>query len=127
MNPSTATGVLDDPTIRREIGFTQRLGLRRYVKTNVMDYRATDPSGLTAPGVVPCSDENLPTILKAVEAASIIILAYGNLPKLLSPYALQVVMVLRGKGKELWTLGKNRSGSPKHPLYVRGDAPLIKF
>src|SRR6266478_5501471 len=43
MNPSTATGDLDDPTIRREFGFTRRIGLRRYVKTNVMDYRASFP------------------------------------------------------------------------------------
>src|ERR1700752_2626814 len=47
MNPSTSTAQPDDPTIIRELVFTQRLGLRRYVKTNVMDYRSTNPKALT--------------------------------------------------------------------------------
>jgi hypothetical protein len=127
MNPSTATADLDDPTIRREVGFTHRIGLRRYVKANVMDYRATHPSGLTQPGVCPCSVDNLPTIKRAAHSAQIIVLAYGTLPRQLSHYATQVVDMLRQDGRELWAITLNRDGSPRHPLYVAAGAPLIRF
>jgi hypothetical protein len=43
MNPSTAEANVDDPTIRREMGFTRRMGLDCYAKVNIMDYRATFP------------------------------------------------------------------------------------
>ena len=127
MNPSTATGELDDPTIIREVGFTRRFGLRRYVKTNVMDYRSTDPRALTRPGVHPCSPNNLATIRRAAETAKIIILAQGKIPKPLTRYADEVVIALRRDGHDLWAVGLNNNGSPKHPLYVRADAPLIRL
>lgn len=127
MNPSTATDNLDDPTIRKELGFTRRTGLRRYVKANVMDYRATYPQALTAPGISPCSADNLRTIRQAAGRAEIIILAYGSLPRHLSTYAHDVMQILRRDGRDLWAIGLNKDGSPKHPLYVRSDAPLIRF
>jgi hypothetical protein len=127
MNPSTATADLDDPTIRREGGFTRRMGFRRYVKANVMDYRASFPKALLAPGVCPCSSDNLPTIRREAEVAQIIVLAYGTLPPRLAHYAHQVVDTLRQDGMELWAVGLTKNGSPRHPLYVPSDAPIIRF
>lgn len=127
MNPSTADGDVDDPTIRRELLFTQRLGLGPYVKFNVMDYRATSPKALRAPGVEPCSPNNLPAILAKTHTAAKIIMAYGALPKQLQHHADAVVTALREQGHTLWCLGFTREGHPRHPLYVRGDAPLVEF
>src|SRR5579862_4476898 len=76
MNPSTATGDLDDPTIQKEIRFTMRLGHHRYVKTNVLDYRITNPKGLLGAGITPRSPENLSMIRWAAATASTIVLAY---------------------------------------------------
>jgi hypothetical protein len=125
-NPSTATGDLDDPTIRREVDFTRRIGLQRYVKTNVMDYRATSPRRLTRTSTCLCSSVNLATIRREAASAAIIILAYGKLERALSHYADRVVDALRGDHRELWAVGLNKDGSPRHPLYVRADAPLIR-
>ena len=125
MNPSTADAYVNDPTIRREIAFTRRFGYASYVKVNVLDYRATKPATLLAPGVQPRSDNNLPTIKRYADGAALTIICWGKLPKSLRRYADDVLLAL--KGRELWCLGRNSDGSPKHPLYLAGDTPLERF
>jgi hypothetical protein len=116
MNPSTASADVDDPTIRREMAFTKAMMIDCYVKCNVMDYRATNPKELVK--VSPCSDKNLECIVSMAENADRIILAYGALPKSLTKYADRVLSVLRPR--QLWCMGKTASGSPRHPLYLKG-------
>ncbi len=122
MNPSTAEANIDDPTVRKEMAITERLGFYRYIKTNVMDYRATSPKALLAAGVQPCSDLNRQTIRRLAERASTIILCHGRLHKKLRRYGDAVLSDLRGY--KLWCLGRNDDGSPKHPLYLAGNTPL---
>jgi hypothetical protein len=43
VNPSTADERMDDPTIRKDMGFARRLGFGGLLKLNVGAYRATDP------------------------------------------------------------------------------------
>lgn len=126
MNPSTASAGVDDPTIRKEVGFTERgLGLFCYVKVNVMDYRSTSPAGLRAPGVAPCSDANRPGILEVAGRASLIVVCFGKLHKSLRRYGDSVLADL--KGKDLWCLGTNGDGSPKHPLYLANDTKFVRY
>jgi predicted RNase H-like HicB family nuclease len=127
MNPSMADAAANDPTTHRECRMTRSWGEEAYVKANIMDYRATHPDDLLAPEVVPSSPDNLPTILSATERATRIVLCYGVLPQSLKGYAETVVNTLRLAGHELWCLGRNGDGSPKHPLYLRSDTPLERF
>ena len=127
MNPSTADATVNDPTCAREWTFTQREGYSAMVKANVGDYRATNPKALLVPGVAAVSDENLPTIRKAAAGAELVILCHGKLNKALAPAGKALVDTLRADGVELWCFGTNGDGSPKHPLYLRGDAPLVRF
>jgi hypothetical protein len=128
MNPSTADAKVDDPTVRREITFTRRLRLGCYIKTNVMSYRATKPQDLLAPGVEPCSPENLGFIRDAADEAEVIIAAWGSLHKKLQHYALSVESALRADGRDILCLGTTKHGNwPRHPLYVKGDTPLIPY
>jgi len=30
-------------------------------------------------------------------------------------------------GRELWCLGLTQDGHPRHPLYVAGDQPLVRW
>lgn len=43
VNPSTADEVENDPTIRKCMGFAERLGFGGLLMINVAAYRATDP------------------------------------------------------------------------------------
>lgn len=127
MNPSTATAEVDDPTMIRVRGFTERFGYSSYAMCNVMDYRTTNPSFLTSASVNPCSSNNLFAIFKACEDAKLIIAAWGALGPTLSKYARIVKSELTASGHELWCLGMTKYGQPRHPLYLRKDAELIRF
>lgn len=127
MNPSTADANVNDPTCAREWTFAQREGYDAMAKGNVGDYRATDPKMLLAPGVVAVSPHNLPSLQAAARKADKVVLAHGKLNKALAPAGRELVEVLRADGIPLWCFGVNADGSPKHPLYLRLDTPLIPF
>lgn len=127
MNPSTADAMVNDPTCAREWTFTRREGFEAMVKANVGDYRATDPKMLLAPGVAAVSPDNLPAIRAAAQGADRVILCHGKLNKALAPAGRELVAALRADGVALWCFGTNGDGSPKHPLYLRADTPLVEF
>lgn len=126
-NPSTAGKDVDDPTVRREVLRTRDwLGLSAYVKVNVCDYRATDPADLL--GVdYPSGPDNEYAIRDFAHRAEVIIAAWGALPPRLRVHATRTMATLREVGKPVMCLGLTKEGFPRHPLYVRGDAPLIPF
>lgn len=127
MNPSTADATVNDPTCGREWTFTQREGFDAMVKANVGDYRATDPKMLLAAGVVASSPANLPAIRAAAAGAAQVILCHGKLNKALAPAGKALVEALTEDGVDLWCFGINGDGSPKHPLYLRADTPLVRW
>lgn len=127
MNPSTAEGHVDDPTIAREWGFTVREGYAGYMKVNVGDYRATFPKDLLQPGVIATSPDNLPAILAAAEKASLVVICHGKLNKVLAAAGANMTAALQVAGVPLNCFGTNADGSPKHPLYLAKDAPLVRY
>ena len=128
MNPSVAGANVNDPTVAREVKYTaERLKLTRYVKVNVADYRATDPKRLGENGTCPVSPENLPTIVRLAAQAHTVIAAFGVPPKILLPYVGDLLDRLHGAAIPLSCIGLSKDGWPRHPLYVRGDAPLLPF
>lgn len=127
MNPSTADAGVNDSTINRETFFTKRLQYRRFVKCNVMDYRATKPSMLRKSDVIPCSEVNLSIIEQFASQADKIICAWGVQHPSLQQYADRTEKLLRTQGRQLWCFGLTAAGAPRHPLYLRGDTPLIPF
>ena len=78
-------------------------------------------------GVVASSPENLPAIREAAAGAAKVILCHGKLNKALAPAGQALVDALRAEGHDIWCFGTNGDGSPKHPLYLRGDTPLIRW
>ena len=127
MNPSTADAAVNDPTCAREWTFTQREGFDAMVKANVGDYRATDPKMLLQPGVEASSPANLPAIRQAAAGAARVILCHGKLNKALAPAGRALVEALTQDGVPLWCFGTNGDGSPKHPLYLRGDTAIVPW
>lgn len=127
MNPSTADATVDDPTCAREWTLARREGFEAMVKCNVGDYRATDPKALLQPGVEAVSPANLPAICEAAAGAEKVVLCHGKLNKALAPAGRELVAALRADGIDLWCFGTNADGSPKHPLYLRADTPLVPY
>jgi hypothetical protein len=124
MNPSTATGTVDDRTIRREIMFTAFLEYTSYKKCNVMDYRTTYPKDLLRKGVVPCRPINLAIIQDAAREAKMIVAAWGKLPVKLKHYADAVEKAIFELDRPIHCLGTTQEGFPRHPLYVENGTPF---
>ena len=70
MNPSTADEDVSDPTCHREIAFARRDGYTRYLKGNMLDWRATSPKDLPRDAAYACSPRNLPGILEMADEAA---------------------------------------------------------
>lgn len=127
LNPSTAEALCDDPTIRREIAFTNAWGYRRYFKANLFDYRATDPRTLLSPGLRVQSDENIPMIRKLARRADLVIVCWGAVHKSLAHYEFELLQQLTADHRELWCLGMTKEGHPKHPLYLAMKTKRQRF
>ena len=127
MNPSVAAADVSDPTCHRELMFARDWGFTRYLKGNVLDWRATSPKDIPADPGVACSPENIPALTRMAHEAELIVLAYGKLHKRFQPVVQDVLRAMAATGKPLQCLGLNKDGSAKHPLYLRKDTALRAF
>lgn len=124
LNPSTADATLDDPTIRRCVGFTKSWGLGSLTVVNVFALRATDPKALRShpDPVGPTNDAH---IRAAIDRADIVIAAWGgSWPK---PFANRVHRVGRMLAGRAHHLGLTSAGQPMHPLYRPSDSPVLPW
>lgn len=113
LNPSTADAEMDDPTIRRCIGFSKAWGADRLEVVNLYAYRATDPKRLLAVAD-PIGPENDREIERATTAATWVVAAWGTKG---GDRAHAVRRHLR-EHRPVFTLGLTKDGNPRHPLYV---------
>jgi len=124
LNPSTADASLDDPTIRRCRGFAETWGCNGIQVVNLYAMRSTDPDALwNHPD--PVGPENDQWLVSAANDAEEIVCAWGADAK--QSRVLEVMRMLTFGGARLKCLGTTKNGSPRHPLYVRGDQPLIDW
>jgi hypothetical protein len=135
LNPSTADGEQDDPTIRRCIHFVTREGFGGFHVVNLLPWRETDPAVMwrrlvSEPPKVRMEAAQLNAEAwhrAAMMTHGPILCAWGADPSAAS-YAHQFVEQARAwPDRPLVCLGATKSGAPRHPLYVRGDAPLIPW
>lgn len=127
MNPSVAAADVSDPTCHRELMFARDWGFTRYLKGNVLDWRATLPKDIPADPALACSPANIRALVDMAHEAELIVLAYGKLHKRFQPVVQEVLRAMQAMGKPLQCLGLNKDGSAKHPLYLRKDTPLRDF
>lgn len=114
LNPSTADETVNDPTIRRCIGFARRWGYGRMIMLNLFGFRATDPRDMKkAPDPVgPDNDVWIRRLAEGIETIAV----WGAHGHWLERD--HQVLDLVGPVK---CLGTTKEGFPKHPLYLRGD------
>lgn len=126
-NPSVADVDISDPTCHRELLFARDWGFTRYLKGNVLDWRATAPRDVPKDPDIACTSENLIALRDMANQAELIVMAYGRLHKRFAAVTDRVVAAVIGTGKPVVCLGRNADGSPKHPLYLRKDTVPIPF
>jgi len=129
VNPSTAGVMVNDATIRKDIGFAKVNGWRRIIKGNVFPYRATDVRELRT-----VSDhrleENAEHLRRIAADADQLVPCWGNsgkLPRELRPQLQITLDLLRSTGKPIFTFGFTASGDPKHPLMLGYDTQLVPW
>jgi hypothetical protein len=123
LNPSTADASLDDPTIRRCRGFAKTWDCDGIVVANLYALRATNPTALWthADPVGPDNDTHLALLIRDHET---IVCAWGANAK---PERVAQVSKMFHRQSRPMCLGVTKHGTPRHPLYIRGDQPLIDW
>lgn len=119
LNPSTADASIDDPTIRRCIGFARSWGCTGLVVTNLYAYRATKPADLWK-AVDPIGPENRRHLEWGAVVASIVVAAWGAHGSR-DGRGDAVLGMLRRLGVTPLCLAMTRAGQPCHPLYLPAD------
>lgn len=125
LNPSTADGRDDDPTIRRCVDFSVRWGYAGLLVGNLFALRATDPREL-ARHPDPVGPRNAWNLSLMAVRASVVVAAWGGHGKALPAYSHQVLDGLSAF-KSFMCLGRTQSGAPRHPLYLPATTQLEEF
>ena len=115
LNPATADETSNDPTIRRCIGFAKQWNFGLLDIANLFAFRTAYPSELRRVED-PIGPENDKWIYKALSTADRVILAWGNHGSYRSRSNQVKLMAL--KAAQPYHLGLNKTGEPKHPLYL---------
>lgn len=119
LNPSDADAKEDDPTIRRCINFAKSWGFGGLRVGNIFPYISSNPDVLKS--VQDFHHEvNRLHLARMAQDAAIIVYGYGN-----SPIATNAIPLI--ERENTYCLKINKSGTPQHPLYVKGDTKPIPF
>lgn len=131
INPSTAAPNAPDRTIARVMRFAADNGFDSWTMLNVYPQISTDPQGLHTEFDGALKAENERHIARMVQGRPTLLAAWGGLIAS-RPYLRlllrDILQVANDAGCEWMSLGDlTKNGHPRHPLYVRADAPLRPF
>jgi hypothetical protein len=128
INPSRARHDIPDHTITKLCGFGSRRGAGGFIVVNVLPYSATDPDDMVAAhraGVDVRGEYNDAAIRWAKSKTAHRVAAWGKIPKVLKLLAQQGEIDFVGPETECF--GVNADDSPRHPLMLGYDTPLVKL
>jgi hypothetical protein len=123
LNPSTADEIKNDPTIARCVGFADRWGFGSLEVVNAFAYRATDSSELKR-AKNPVGKLADRYIQEAVTRSDQVVVAWGNWGSLNERHVEMNALL---KGADTYCFGITNQSQPKHPLYLRNDAALVRY
>jgi hypothetical protein len=123
LNPSRADAIVDDPTIRRCIGFARSWGFGGLEVVNLFAYRTAHPNELRKVNN-PVGVENDRYLASLNQRVDRVIVAWGNW----GTWQNRDKATLQILNREIiYCLGMTQSGQPKHPLYISADTSLLPF
>lgn len=124
LNPSIADYNIDDPTIRRCIGFAKSWGYGGLYVGNLFAYRSTKPNGLFE-AIDPIGEKNDYHLSNMNQQCELAICAWGN---------QKIIDKINSNHKPLSNINiplhyieLSNNGTPKHPLYLRGNLQPKKY
>ena len=121
LNPSTADEIVNDPTVRRCIGFALSWGYGGLLMANIFAFRATDPKEMQR-AKDPVGLKNNLWLRKLSQEAAIVICAWGD-----GGGFMDRGEKVMGMLDNIHCLKMNKSGVPTHPLYQPKSAKPIKL
>jgi hypothetical protein len=123
LNPSTATALEDDPTIRKCVKFAKSWGFDGLIVGNLYAFRATDPAELKRAGYLVGHNNDM-QLADIAKRADRLICAWGANAE--EDWANTMVeMLAENASCHIEALALNKNGSPRHPLYVADDTQPI--
>lgn len=125
LNPSTADGLIDDPTIRRCMGYARAWGYDGLTVTNLFALRSTNPGRLMR-AADPIGHKNDEIIGHQALAADLVVCAWGSHGNLFNRDRI-VRRNLDGLGLSLHYLKLTDKGAPNHPLYLPSGLTPIRW
>lgn len=125
LNPSTADATKDDATIRSCVRLLSGHGYGSMEVVNVFAYRATNPTEL-AKQVDPVGSKNQHVVEAAIHRCDVVVCAWGAYPPA-RQYAVGILNAARAHRPATYCFGRTKTGSPKHPLYLKSGTPLEVF
>lgn len=125
LNPSTADAFVEDPTIRRCLGFARREGAGRLVVVNLYALRSTNPRALYG-HPDPIGRHGDAFIRQSIKKGGQVVAAWGR-DRAVGKRGEEVARSLRARGVELLCLGRTAKGHPRHPLYLLRETPLEAY
>lgn len=122
LNPSTANAAKDDPTIRRICSLLDANGYNMLYMVNLFSYITPYPEELQRVATCKYDEKQCKKIWAHFRDASRdVIFAWGNFDTV-GRDQLAIKMF-----PSALCFGKNKNGSPKHPLYLKKDTKLVPF
>ncbi len=126
LNPSTANELENDPTIRRVIRFARNWGYGGVYMMNLFPLVSSNPLALLDFYDTPFHDIELENNNKWMEKVSLrceeVIFAWGAFPEASKRSNDVIKMFPNAKALII-----NKDGTPRHPLYVKGNTIPIQF
>ena len=125
LNPSTADERLNDPTVRRCIGFAQRWGYGGMFMCNLFTLVSTNPAVVSAePKPVELGTDLAMRVIRG--RSKVAVAAWGNLVSKVRGGEGRVMRLVRDLAP-LSCLGITKAGHPRHPLYLPYSAELTMW
>lgn len=127
LNPSIADAKIDDPTIRRCIGFSERENYGGFIMANLFAYRATSPNDMKNYNT-PIGNLNNYWLEQSIKDCKWVIVCWGTHGSHQERH-IAVNELLRNHLDTVPILcfGKTKSGQPKHPLYLSSNCKLLNY
>ena len=123
LNPSTADADVDDPTIRRCIGFARSWGYGGLWVGNLFALRSSHPGDLLLADD-PVGSQNNAALKSMADRSDQVVVAWGSFAAKFPAQEAQVREMFRLR---LYCLATTKDGHPRHPLYLKGDLTPIVY